>query len=167
MGCEEMDNQNHVYVDMMLDSLRRKRKILSALLDETKEQEMLLRSQEFDYEKFQVLLETKGKQIEELNQIDVGFDGLFKKVEQEIRVNREDYCTEIQQMQQLIAEVSECGVSVQALERQNSEQFKVFLSEQRKNIRNYHLNKKTAASYYQNLSNTHRPEQSYFFNKKK
>ena len=43
MGCEEMDNQNHVYVDMMLDSLRRKRKILSALLDETKEQKMLLR----------------------------------------------------------------------------------------------------------------------------
>lgn len=162
-----MGNQDHVYVEMMVDSLQRKRKILLSLLKKTKEQETLLRAEELDYDRFHALLEEKGEQIEELNQIDEGFDALFKRVEKEILANRDGYQSELRTMQQLIKEVSEYGVSIQALEHQNGERFKMYLSEQRKGIRDFHINQKTASSYYQNLSNTHRPEQSYFFNETK
>ena len=102
-----MGNQDHVYVEMMVDSLQRKRKILLSLLKKTKEQETLLRAEELDYDRFHALLEEKGEQIEELNQIDEGFDALFKRVEKEILANRDGYQSELRTMQQLIKEVPE------------------------------------------------------------
>ena len=38
---------------------------------------------------FRVFLDEKGKQIDELNEIDEGFDALFKKVEKEITAHKE------------------------------------------------------------------------------
>lgn len=163
----ENSSQNHVYVDMMVDALKRKKKILASLLEKTKEQELLLKNEELDQDRFNVLIQQKGTGIDELNKIDEGFDSLFKFVEKEIMANRSSYKTEIQTMQKLIAEVSELGIQIQALEHQNSGHFKVYLANQRKTIHDFHMNSKTASSYYQNMANTHKPEQSYFFNETK
>lgn len=164
-----MENQssNSVYVNMMVDTLKHKKKILAFLYEKTREQEMLLKDDELDTERFDTIIEEKGQKIEELNQIDEGFDSLFKFVEKEITANRMAYKNEIQIMQKLIGEVSELGIQIQALEHQNSGHFKVYLANQRKTIRDFHVNNKTASSYYQNMANTHKPEQSYFFDKTK
>lgn len=160
-------NQNRVYVDMMVDTLRRKKKILLFLQEKTREQEILLKDEEMDPALFQTLIDEKGVKIEELNQIDEGFDTLFRNVEKEITTNREEYKSEILEMQRLIGEVSELGIQIQALEHQNSGHFKVYLANQRKTIREFHVNNRTASSYYQNMANAHKSEQSYFFNETK
>ncbi len=160
-------NQNRVYVDMMVDALRRKKKILLFLQEKTREQEILLKDEEMDPALFQALIDKKGEKIEELNQIDEGFDALFRNVEKEITTNREEYKSEILEMQKLIGEVSELGIQIQALEHQNSGHFKVYLANQRKTIREFHVNNRTASSYYQNMANAHKSEQSYFFNETK
>ena len=41
-------NQNRVYVTMMVDALKKKENVLTFLLEKTREQEMLLRSDELD-----------------------------------------------------------------------------------------------------------------------
>lgn len=163
----ENQSQNRVYVNMMRDTLKRKKQILLSLLEKTREQEKMLKDDELDEEKFSRIIEEKGVQIEELNKMDEGFDTLFKYVEKEIVSNRGAYKEEILQMQKLIAEVSELGVQIQALEHQNSGHFKVYLANQRKTIRDFHVSHKTASSYYQNMANVHKPEQSYFFNETK
>lgn len=160
-------SKNGVYVDMMRDALKRKKQILQGLLERTKHQETLLKDEEMDPEEFNATIEEKGTQIEELNKIDEGFDTLFKYVEKEITSNRMAYKEQIQEMQQLIGEVSELGIQIQALEHQNSGHFKVYLANQRKKIRDFHVNNKTASSYYQNMANVHKPDQSYFFNETK
>lgn len=160
-------SKNGVYVDMMRDALKRKKQILQVLLERTKHQETLLKDEEMDPEEFNATIEEKGTQIEELNKIDEGFDTLFKYVEKEITSNRMAYKEQIQEMQQLIGEVSELGIQIQALEHQNSGHFKVYLANQRKKIRDFHVNNKTASSYYQNMANVHKPDQSYFFNETK
>lgn len=162
-----MGNQNSAYVSMMVDTLKHKKKILEVLFSKTREQERLLRDEDMDPDVFQKIIEEKGEWIEELNQIDKGFDTLFKHVEQEIVSNRMAYRAEIEEMQSLIGTVSELGIQIQALEHQNSEHFKIYLANQRKNIRDFHVNNKTASSYYQNMANVHKPEQSYFFNETK
>lgn len=156
-------SQNRVYVNMMRDTLKRKKEILLILLNETRQQEQMLKSDEIDEKMFTSIIEDKGLQIDELNKMDEGFDTLFKYVEREIESNRFAYKEEIQEMQKLIAEVSELGVQVQALEHQNAAHFKVYLANQKKIIREFHLNKKTSSSYYQNMLNSHKAEQSYFF----
>ena len=155
-----MDSNNSVYVRMMVDVLKRKEKILQRILKQTKEQEVILKQEDVDYERFQSILDEKGKQIDE------GFDALFKKVEKEITAHKENYLTEIATMQKLISAVSDLGLRIQALEAQNSERFKIYLASKRKQIHDYHVNSQTASRYYQNMANSHRPEQSYYFNEK-
>lgn len=169
MGCDgmEQENNNSVYVNMMVDSLSRKKKILEYILVKTREQENLLKDEEMDPDAFQAIIDEKGEQIDELNKIDEGFDTLFSYVEKEIKENRMAYRKQIEQMQQLIGEVSELGIQIQALEHQNSGHFKVYLANQRKLIRDFNVNSRTTTSYYQNMANVPKTEQSYFFNKTK
>ncbi len=152
---------------MMVDTLQRKKRLLSLILKGTREQETLLKDDELDMDRFNEIIEEKGQHIDELNKIDEGFDSLFRYVEKEINQNRMAYKKEIQDMQKLIGEVSELGIQIQALEHQNSGHFKVYLAEQRKMIRDFHVNNRTVSSYYQNMANTHKPEQSYFFSETK
>ncbi len=168
-GCEQMErqNENSVYVNMMVDALKRKKQILLFLLEKTKQQESLLKDEEMDPDEFTKTIEEKGDQIDEINQMDEGFDTLFKHVEREIMANKMAYKEQIQQMQQLIGEVSELGIQIQALEHQNSGHFKIYLANQRKNIRDFNISNKTVSSYYQNMAEAHKPDQSYFFNQTK
>lgn len=162
-----MEQQNSVYVNMMVDVLKRKERILFVLLEKTREQETLLKEEELNQERFHEILEEKGTLIDELNEMDEGFDALFQKVEKEVATHRERYRESIEEMQKRITTVSDLGVQIQALEARNSEHLKVYLSSQRKRIREFHVNSKTASSYYQNMANTHRTEQSYYFNETK
>lgn len=160
-------DRNSVYVNMMVDSLSRKKRILEFILKKTREQELLLKDDEMDPDEFHAIIDEKGELIDELNKIDAGFDTLFSYVEKEINENRMAYRTQIEKMQRLIGEVSELGIQIQALEHQNSGHFKVYLANQRKSIREFHVNNRTTTSYYQNMANAPKPEQSYFFNKTK
>lgn len=163
----ETARANSVYVAMMLDALKRKKDILRRVMEKTREQETLLKDEEMDPDQFMETVDQKGAMIDELNEIDEGFDALFQHVADDITVDRMAYKDQIRQMQTLIGEVSELGIQIQALEHQNSGHFKVYLANQRKNIREFHVNHKTASSYYQNMANVHRPEQSYFINQTK
>lgn len=161
------NNRNRVYVDMMVDTLKKKKTILRFLYEKTKEQEELLKEKKLDVDAFERTVEEKGVKIDSLDEIDSGFDRLFTYVKKEITQNRDSYRGQILQMQKLIADVSDLGVSIQALENQNSTRFKAFLTSERKMIREFNVNSRTATNYYQNMTNANRPEQSYFFNEKK
>lgn len=156
-----------VYVNMMVDTLERKKAILQQILHLTKEQETLLKDEEMDVDAFQRILDLKGEKIEKLNQLDEGFDTLFHHVEKEINENRMAYKSQIQKMQKLINEVSELGIQIQALEHQNSGHFKIYLAHQKQAVKKFHTNNRTAANYYQNMANAHKPGSSYFFNETK
>lgn len=156
--------REEVYVNMMVDTLERKKVILEQLFHQTKVQETLLKDEEMDMDSFQQMIDLKGEEIEKLNQMDEGFDTLFHHVEKEINENRMAYKSQIQKMQKLINEVSELGIQIQALEHQNSGHFKVYLANQKQAVKKFHTNNRTAASYYQNMANSHKPGNSYFFN---
>lgn len=162
-----MEKRDSVYVNMLVDVLKRKERILTVLLDLTKQQEVLLKDEELDQDRFQEIMEEKGTLIDELNEIDEGFDALFKKVEQEIVSHREAYRDKIKGMQTRITTVSELGIQIQALESQNSERLKAYFATQKKRIREFHINNRTASSYYQNMANTHKIEQTYYFDETK
>lgn len=90
----------------------------------------------------------------------------LRRLKKKSQFTKKNYLTEIVTMQKLISEVSDLGLRIQALEAQNSERFKIFLASKRKQIHDYHVNSQTASRYYQNMANSHRPEQSYYFNEK-
>lgn len=160
----EKEYANSVYVRMMADSLKKKEHILEFLYKKTAEQETILKSDEPDLELFQQTIDEKGSQITQLDQLDQGFDTLFRLVEKEIQKNRRNYKEEILEMQEQIRRVSDLSMKIQVLERQNSERLKGFLAKKKGEIREARLNGRTASSYYQNMANAHKSDQSYYLN---
>lgn len=166
MGCGQVEKEyeNSVYVRMMADSLKKKEHILEFLYRKTAEQETILKSDEPDLEQFQQTIDEKGVQIAQLDQLDQGFDTLFHMVEKEIQKNRRNYKEEILEMQEQIRRVSDLSMKIQVLERQNSERLKGFLAKKKGEIREARMNGRTASSYYQNMANAHKSDQSYYLN---
>ena len=70
-------------------------------------------------------------------------------------------------MQALIKEIMDLSMKIQTLEHKNSERFKIHLAKEKSRIRDVKMSSKMATSYYQNMANQHRAEDSYFFNQKK
>ena len=101
-----MVKNDSIYVGMMTDSLHRKKRVLKSIYELTCEQEKALKADELDYDKFQEIVDEKGKLIDELTQIDNGFDSLFKRMEAVIKANRDAYKSDILTMQDLIREIS-------------------------------------------------------------
>lgn len=159
--------ENSVYVSMMADSLKRKEGILEYLYKKTEEQETILKEREPDLEQFQQTIDEKGIRITQLDQLDQGFDALFRMVEKEIQAHRENYKEEILEMQGRIRRVSDLSMKIQVLERQNSDRLKGYLSKKRNEIREVRVNGRTASNYYQNMVNVHRSDQSYYLNETK
>lgn len=160
----EKEYENSVYVCMMADSLKKKEHILEFLYKKTLEQETILRSDEPDLDQFQQTIDEKGSQIMQLDQLDEGFDTLFRMVEKEIQKNRRNYKEEIIEMQDRIRRVSDLSMKIQVLERQNSERLKGFLAKKKSEIRETRMSGRTASSYYQNMANAHKSDQSYYLN---
>lgn len=159
--------QSQVYVTMMLDSLKKKESVLSSLVDITKKQDRLLSEENLDADEFDTTIDQKEVLITQINELDDGFERLYSDVKSELEVNRENYRKEIQMMQRQIGMISDLSVKIQTLENRNSEKMKKFLAREKDMIRSYHINNRTAATYYQNMANVHREDKSYFLNEKK
>lgn len=161
-----MDDSS-VYVTVLHDSLARKVDIVKEILELTREQKKILSASEMDAEKFDNIIEKKGVRIEEILEIDKGFNSVFDRVKIEIQANKEKYRTQIIEMQNYIRVITDMSVELESLEQSNKLKFDEFVHKKRSEIKNFNISNKTAASYYQNMSNQHHSWQTYFLDKKK
>lgn len=160
-----MDN-NSTYIQVMIQSLNRKKEVLEKIIEYTQDQELVLREEEVDLDKFGDLIDEKQKWIEQLNLLDTGFEKLFERVKEEIQLHRDQYEEEIKQMQGLIKELTDLGVILQTSELRNKARFEQYSTNKKKEIRAFKMSNASASKYYQNMSNQHQG-QSYFLDKKK
>lgn len=162
-----MEKSVAVYVSVLQDSLHSKWEVLKALLDLTQQQEKVLSQENVDTDAFDELMQKKEVLIERLEKLDSGFQELFDKIGTALKGEPQQYKTQILDLQDHIRKITECGVKIQRLEQTNKEKFALFLSQKRKEIREFKVSNKTAVSYYQNMANQHHDWQSYFLDKKK
>ena len=161
-----MDNSS-VYITVLHDSLSRKADIVKEILTLTKEQRDILSSQEVDADRFDEIIDEKGARIDEILEIDKGFDAMFERVRSVLQTNKEAYRPQIVEMQNYIRVITDMSVELQGIEQSNKILFDKFLHKKRNEIKDFNKSNKTAASYYQNMSNQHQSWQSYFLDKKK
>lgn len=164
-----MDDMN-VYVSILHDSLRKKLEIITEILYATRQQKKLLSIEkitDLDTEEFDRIVDDKQKLIEEMTELDKGFDSVFKKVGIYLSQNKYAYQSQILEMQNLIRSITDVSVELQSLEQQNKNFFNKFLREKRHEISSFKTSNKVAVSYYQNMSNQHREWQSHFLDQRK
>lgn len=160
-------DQEKVYVDVLLESLERKLRIMNNIMSLTKDQEEILTSEKPDADALDSIFDMKGMYISQMQEIDAGFQSVYDKVAEEVKKNRYQHRQKIEKMQQLIKEITALGIRVQALEEQNRQRFEGFLAHEKQEIKSFKVSNKTAASYYKNMANQPAYGQSYFFNSQK
>lgn len=159
-----------VYITILSDSLRKKMDVLKNILSLTKEQNTILSEKDtdkFDVDGFDKIVEKKEKLIEQMQELDKGFDSVYKKVGRFLSENKEEYKTEILQMQNLIRGITDIGMEMESLEQKNKTKFNTFIRNKRHEINDFKQSNRVATSYYQNMSNQHREWQSHFVDQKK
>ena len=158
-----METEN--YLQIMTDSLIKKRDILKAVVELNITQEHLLNATEFDGDSFQKNMEEKSKCIDELNSLDEGFQIIYDRIRQDVEEDKANYKTEIIRLQELIKEVSGLSATIQSQETRN----KVRAENKFRQLRQDNKTAKRSVSmvnkYYKNMSRVSQEPQ--FMDKKK
>ncbi|MBP3567706.1 MAG: hypothetical protein J6K04_00930 [Lachnospiraceae bacterium] len=160
------DAKGMTYIRMLLDVLNKKEIHLTKLLELTKEQEALLKEDDFNDAQFAILVEKKSGNLRKIEEIDNGFQSIYNRVEEEMKEHKEDYKDQILEMQGLITRVTDLGVKLSALETKNKAALEAKLQGKRQGIRQFKVSKQTATTYYKNMIGM-QTGASYFMDQKK
>jgi len=160
------DAKGMTYIRMMLDVLSKKEVHLKKLLEFAVEQEALLKAEEFDDAEFTRLIEKKDGIIRKIEEFDSGFQSIYNRVAEEMKENKLEYKSQIEEMQELITKITDLGVKLTALESKNKAALEPKLKEKRQGIRQFKVSKQTADKYYKNMIGM-QTGASYFMDQKK
>ena len=111
------------YIDIMIQSLDRKLQVLNQIIEVNIRQGNILEDKEASVEEFDKTVEEKAELIEQMQQLDSGFEKLYARVEEELKSNKEDHAEEIKMMQSRIRSITDKSMEIQAQEARNKDLF--------------------------------------------
>lgn len=142
------------YLQVLEESLRKKQNVLNRIEVLCGKQEEMLRQETVPEEEFDNSLEEKGQLIEELNRLDDGFESLYSHIKEQLSEDKDKYRSQISALQQLIAEVTDKSVSIQAQEARNKVLAENFFGNRKREIEKGRRSSKAAMNYYRNMKQT-------------
>lgn len=157
-----MENQ----LTILAESLEQKIQVLKKIQEYNRLQEQTFTNGEAKLQSFDSAVEEKGRLIEELKRLDEGFELLYERLARQLEGNREKYAPQIRGIQQLITQVTELSVSIQAQEVRNKQLIEQFFAKERAGLRQNRKSSKAAYDYYKGMNNTAFPQSRYYDNKK-
>lgn len=153
-------------LDILAESLEKKIVILQRLQNYSAQQEQALNQEELDLEAFDILVEKKDKQIDQLTRLDSGFEILYRKLAAELEGNKDNYKPQIKRIQGLISRVMDLSMSIEAQEKRNKKAVEDFFASQRSQIRQGRRSSKAAMDYYKHMSKSSYVMPQFFDDKK-
>ena len=103
------------YVDMMTAGLQKKLMLLDNIIEVNRQLEKLM-AQPLELEVFRELMDEKDGYVQQINQLDSGFQSVFDKVKETLDSNRTQYREQILMMQQLIRQLTDRTVQIEECE---------------------------------------------------
>lgn len=161
------DNEKVTYLNIMIDTLKKKEVLLEELKSTTLRQTDILEQEEFDADGFDSTIDEKQSKIDELLKLDEGFMEIYDKVKGNLKTDGKNYVSEIEQVKVYIKKQTDLSVELQAMEEKNRVKLSVHLSKGRQKGKDFRTSSRTAAAYYKNMSNHHQDGDSYFLDSKK
>ena len=140
------------YLQVLEESLHKKMEVLNRIEELCIRQEKMLRTEPVPEEEFDTSIDEKGKLIEELTRLDDGFENLYNRIKEQLSGGKEKYRVQIAVLQQLITEVTDKSVSIQAKETRNKALAETFFINRRKEIKSNRRSSRAAIDYYRNMS---------------
>ena len=144
-------SMNDNYVDIMLQSLKKKVTVLNQIIELNRQQKILLDDPNLPPESLEQNLSDKDQMIRKLNELDEGFEELYNRVKDELQAQRAQYVSQISQMQDLIKEITEKSAMIQTQELRNKEKAMQKFSGIREQVKGVRNSQKVVKQYYQNM----------------
>lgn len=143
--------QNKEYIAILKQGLEKKIQILDGLIQKNALQRHLLEDPDLDPDDLENSVNEKAELIEQLVELDKGFEQVYERVKEEIIGNKAAYASDIDDMQKLIAQIMEKSTKVQTEEKRNHELILQKFSTVKKQIREVKTGHKAVNQYYQNM----------------
>ncbi len=141
------------YLEILTDSLKKKSKVLDEIMRYNSDQENLLRQESISLEELDANMELKDGLIQKLVQLDDGFETLYERIKEQLLTQKDQYKAQIGQMQELISQITEKSVSIQAQEARNKGMIENYFARERGQLRQSRQVSKAAYGYYKSMSN--------------
>lgn len=142
------------YLNVLEESLEKKLQIMAKIQEFNLRQQEILQAQDVEVEKFDECVDRKGELIEELTALDSGFEALYDNISKELQGNREKYAERIRRLQELVSDVMEQSVTIQAQEARNKKLVEDYFRKERVNIAQNRKNSRAAYDYYKSMSHS-------------
>ena len=140
------------YIDIMLQSLKKKEQVLKAIIDENKKQREILEDVNGSAEAFDATVEAKSALIEQLEQLDSGFEKLFDRMREELNGNKEAYADQIREMKKLIQSVTDKSIEIQSQEARNKDLMTSKFAGIKKQAKTIKKSSAAASEYYRTMA---------------
>lgn len=140
------------YLSIMLQSLQKKEMVLDEIIRLNDLQKTQLTDLQCPVEEFDETVESKSACIEQLEQLDSGFEKLYAQVAEELQTNKEQYADTIRELQKRIRSVTDKSVKIQAQEARNKDLMTQKFATVRKHAKDVRTNSKAITGYYQTMT---------------
>lgn len=161
------DTQLARYLTILEDSLAKKNKALDVLSEMCAKQEEAICGEKLDVDTYNEVTEQKYTIIEELNKLDDGFAALYDRVFPSVRDDPKKHADHIRRMQDLIAQISEKTILIEAAERRLQARLDRLAENGRPTEGKSHVAPGTAAQKYNNTMNKAGAVSSVFVDNKR
>ena len=138
---------------ILSDSLDKKIEVLKRIQAFNDAQEKAFTESEPDMDSFDKALDEKEKLIQEIQQLDQGFETLYERVKAELDENKDAYRDQIKELQEKITVITELSNAVQAKEARNKKLVENYFANQRMGIKQSRQRARAAYGYQQSMLN--------------
>lgn len=154
------------YLEVLIQSLRKKIMILNRLSVLNQDQRAMLNDENLDPDQFEINVRDKEELINQIVAMDAGFDEVYSHIKELVERDHAVYETELNQMKDLIRQVIAKDAAIRIEEQQNYELAQKKFASVKKQVREVRASQKMVNSYYQNMMKQNRYEPQYMDNKK-
>ncbi len=151
---------------ILVESLEKKSRVLDEIIKENEAQEAMFKQEELDVEALDASADRMGALAEKLELLDEGFESVYDRIREELIKNKAAYHAEIKRMQELIAEITEKVVGINAARMRNKLQAETQFKKSRQQIGKVSSKMKASQNYYNNMNRLNVVDPQFYDNKK-
>ncbi|MFG6340238.1 MAG: hypothetical protein K1W31_18035 [Lachnospiraceae bacterium] len=151
---------------VLVESLEKKSRILDEIIKENEAQERLFKQEELNLEALDSSSDKMGALAEKLELLDEGFESVYDRIREELIENKQAYRVEIKRMQELIAEITEKTVSINAARMRNKMQAEQQFKKSRQQIGSASSQMKVSKNYYNHMNSLNYVAPQFYDSKK-
>jgi hypothetical protein len=140
------------YLQIMIESLEKKLMALDSIEEINAKQFECSSARPFNAEKYNEIMEEKGKIIDEINALDDGFTSTYELVREDVQANPQVYKDKVLKLQELVKQTVDKGVSVEAQEKRNKASMETAISTRRQEFRKQKVSTAVAMKYYKSTN---------------